>query len=259
MAQTLQERAAGRGFPVFDYAGQSGQGALQDATAPAPAAGLDSGTWTDPNQDPGSVPAPAITPEEFQLGLTLWGLSGAINPDDTPRSHAAPFTDPAQLAVGEDGGTHGPLFTGVAERQPVTLGRFRESRVQGEGSHADNLEPLTGQIRANAGRDAVQGYGGGGPGPGGVNDPQGPVTDVQVFPGETYTPFVNAAEKPFLTPEAAQFIATAPELPPYMPTWDAPTTTVSAQQVAGTDTPAQGAELPAAAAALPAYAGSFWS
>jgi len=256
MARSVYARAQARGFPVYDFSGQTGQGTLPDSTAPPASAGLPAAPWTDPNTDPASVPAGLPVPEEYQLGLSMWGLPGAGNPDDTPRTHAAPITDPALLAAGVDDGTHGPLFTGVAERQPVTLAHMRQGRQGGQGSSADTLQPLTGQIRSMGGYDAVQGYGGGGPGPGGVNDPQGPHTDLMTFGGETYhNVFVSAAEKPFLTADAIQFIASAPELPPYMPTYDVPTASVSAQQAVGTDTPAQG---PVLASAVPAFATSFW-
>lgn len=257
MAQPVQARAAARGFPVYDTGGQTGQGALPDSTAPPPAAGLPAAAWTDPNQDPGSVPAALPPPQEYQLGLTMWGLSGAGNPNDTPRSHAAPFADPAQLAAGIDEGTHGPLFTGVAVRNDIgTSAAMRQRRQGGQGSTADTQQPLTGQIRSQGGYDAVQGYGGGGPGPGGVNDPQGPATDLMTFGGETYhNVMVSAGETPFLTAGADQFIASAPEFPPYMPAYDVPTANVTAQAVVGTDTPAQGTPL---SPALPAYANSFW-
>jgi hypothetical protein len=257
MVQSLQARVSGRGFPVFDFAGQTGQGALPDSTAPPWVAGLPNAPWTDPNTDPASVPATLSPPQEYVLGLSLWGLPAAANPDDTPRTHAAPFADPAQLAAGEDDGTHSALFNGPAVRQPVSLGTFAESRVEGQGSAADTLQPLTGQIRSMAGYDAVQGYGGGGPGPGGVNTPQGPTTDQMTFGGYTYHDvMVNAAEVQFLVPSADQFIATAPELPPYTATFDAPTTSVMAQNVIAADVPAQGPPL---APAVPAYATSFWS
>ena len=257
MAQPIAARAAQRGFPVFDFAGQTGQGALQDSTALPPVAGLPTAPWTDPNTDPASVPAVLPPPQEYALGLTLWGLPAAANPDNTPRTHAAPFADPAQLAIGDDDGTHGPVFNGPAVRQPQTLPTMLQGRVRGQGSAADTQQPLTGQIRSMGGFDAVQGYGGGGPGPGGVNTPQGPATDQQTFGGYTYHDIiVNAAEVPFLVPEASQFIAAAPELPPYAPSFDGPTAAVQAQGVIATDTPAQGPPL---AAPVPAYYGSFWS
>jgi hypothetical protein len=257
MAQSVTARAAGRGFPVFDRSGQSGQGALPDSSAPPPRTGLPTGQWTDPNTDPASVPASMPPPEEYVLGLSMWGLPAAANPDDTPRSHAAPFADPAALAAGEGGDLHAAVFNGPAERRPVTLPTMRQSRDGGQGSSADTLQPLTGQVRSNAGYDAVQGYGGGGPGPGGVNSVQGPATDLTVWGGETYhNVTVSAAEVPFLTAGADQFIATAPELPPYMPTYDVPTASVSAQDAVGTDTPAQG---PALGAGSGVAAASFWS
>jgi hypothetical protein len=257
MPQPVAARAARRGFPVFDFAGQSGQGALQDATAPPAVAGLPTAPWTDPNTDPASVPAAMPPPEAYVLGASLWGLPGAANPDNTPHTHAAPLADPALLADGEGFDLHAGLFTGVAERQPWTQPSMAQDRVEGQGSIADTLQPLTGQIRVNAGYDAVQGYGGGGPGPGGVNEPQGPVTDEMMFGGYTYhNIMVSAAEVPFLVPDAVQFIASAPELPPYAPTWDAPTTSVLAQDVISADMPAQGPALPAT---VPASATSFWS
>lgn len=258
MAQPIAARAAQRGFPVFDFAGQTGQGALPDSTAPPPAAGLPTAPWTDPNNDPASVPAALALPEPYVLGQPLWGLPAGINPDDTPRTHAAPFADPAQLAVGDTDGTHGPVFNGPAVRHnPATLSTMLQDRVRGQGSAADTLQPLTGQIRSMGGYDAVQGYGGGGPGPGGVNTPQGPATDDMTFGGYTYhNVTVNAAEVPFLVPSASQFIATAPELPPYAPSFDGPTAAVQAQGVIAADTPAQGPPL---AAPVPAYTGSFWS
>ena len=264
MPRPIQQRAAQRGFPVFDYAGMTGQGALQDSTALPASAGLPNAPYTNPNVDPASVPASLPEPQEYQLGLSLWGLSGSVNPDNTPRTHAAPFADPAALAVGDTEGTHDPTFTGYAIRNPGssqsevgTVATMRQGREQGQGSTADNLQPLTGQVRSNAGYDAVQGYGGGGPGSGGVNSPQGPHTDDMTFSGETYhNVMVSTAETEFLSPSADQFIVTAPEFPGYMPTFDVPTASVRAQDIIPTDTPAQG---PAVGSGLDAYASSFWS
>lgn len=264
--KSLYARATSRGFPVFDTAGQSGQGALQDSTLPRGAAAAAAGnppspSWANPNNDPGSVPAQLPPPEAYALlGGVLWGLPGAPNPDDTPRTHAAPFADPAQLAAGDDDGTHGPVFTGVAVRHtPGAVTAMAESRTGGQGSSADTLQPLHGQIRVMGGRDAVQGYGGGGPGPGGVNIPQGPATDQQAFGGYTYHNLpVNAAEVPFLVPDSGQFIASAPELPSYMPVYDGPTASVLAQASASPDLPAQGPAITGPQPGLPAYAASFW-
>lgn len=264
MATSVQQRAAQRGFPVFDYAGMTGQGALQDATALPASAGLPDAPYTNPNTDPGSVPASLPQPEEYQLGLTLWGLSGSLNPDNTPRTHAAPFADPAALAVGDAEGTHDPTFNGYAIRNPGssqsevgTQAFIRQGRNQGQGSGETNLQPITGQIRSNAGYDAVQGYGGGGPGPGGVNTPQGPTTDDMTFDGETYhNVMVSTAETEFLSPAATQFIVSAPEFPAYAPSFDVPTASVRTQAIIPTDTPAQG---PPVGSGADTYASSFWS
>src|SRR6266704_2975301 len=115
MPRPVAARAAQRGFPVFDFAGQTGQGRLPDSTAPPAKAGLPAAPWTDPNTDLGSVPAVLPPPEEYVLGLSLWGLPAAANPDDTPRTHAAPLADPALLAAGEGTDLHAGLFTGAAE------------------------------------------------------------------------------------------------------------------------------------------------
>ena len=275
MAQSVAQRAAKRGFPVFSASGQSGQGALQDSTALPPAAGLPTATWVNPVNDPGSVPAALPPPEEYSLGLTLWGLSGASNPDNNPKSapapglrdlgypegntHAAPFADPS-LPIGEyfaeADAAHADVFTGPAVRHDIgTVTRFGLQRSLTEGNGPLTQQKLTGPIRANAGKDGVQGYGGGGPGPGGTNLPELTVEERD-YPGETYTTFVSAAEVPFLTADAVQFIAYAPELPPFTGVYNAPTADVSAQDTTATDTPAQGPAL--APAPGYSYVPGFW-
>lgn len=261
MARSLYARAAGRGFPAYDASGQTGQGALQDATAPPQVAGRPDAPWVNPNTDPASVPASLPAPQEYQLGLGLWGLPAAANPDDTPLDHAAPAADPTvgeAAYTAEYNAAHAPLFTGVAVRHsPGELLAMDQGRVGGEGSSTAIMAPVNPAMRGQAGFDAVQGYGGGGPGPGGVNEPQGPVTDQMTFGGYTYhNVFVSAAEVPFLSAETTQFIAAAPELPPYAPTYDAPTASVTAQQPTGPDVPATGPAL--APDAGYAYAPGFW-
>lgn len=271
MAQSVVQRAAQRGFPVFGANGLSGQGALQDSTAPPPAAGLPTSTWVNPVNDPGSVPASLPPPEEFTLGLTLWGLPAAQNPDNNPKSapdqfspegnsHAAPFADPS-LPVGEyfaeADAAHADVFTGPDVRNDIgTLTRFGLQRSLIEGNGETILQKLTGQVRTNAGMDGQQGYGGGGPGPGGTNLPELTVEERD-YPGETYTTFVNAAEVPFLSAEADQFIAYAPELPTFTGVYDVPTANVSAQAAVIADAPAQGHPLPQAAQGY-TYVPGFW-
>ncbi|HEY1622122.1 MAG TPA: hypothetical protein VGG25_31180 [Streptosporangiaceae bacterium] len=245
MATTLQARVAARGFPVFDVSGQSGQGTLPDSTLPSgQSPGDPTATWTDPNTDPASVPATLAAPEEYVLGQMAWGLPGAANPDDTPGTHAAPFADPT-LPVGEyfaeADAAHADEFDGwKLRRAPATLARMQFGQQTAAGSPAGPLQPLTGQIRSNAGFDGVQGYGGGADGVNGTNATM-PLTvnDIQ-FPGSLYYPFVNAAEVPFLDAIPDQFIAAAPELPPFTGVYDAPNSAVLAQDPVTGDTPATG-------------------
>lgn len=270
MARSVQERVAARGFPVFDISGQSGQGALPDSTLPSgQLTGQPTAAWTDPNVDLASVPATIPPPEEYVLGQVLWGLPGAAKPDDTPRTHAAPIADPT--LAWQDGArknsagieaynaeleaAHGPVFDGVSiRRHPGTLPQFPFRQDTAQGSPAGPLQPLTGQIRAMGGYDAVQGYGGGGDGPGGTNAHMPLTVNDLEFPGHTYTNvFLNAAEKPFSVAIADQFIATAPELPVFTGVYDAPTTSVLAQDTVASDTPATGPAVSQSSGLLPAW------
>jgi hypothetical protein len=256
MAQSLQARVAARGYPVFDVSGQSGQGTLPDSTLPAGIPpGSPTSTWTDPNTDPASVAASQTPPEEYVQGATLWGLPAAANPDDTPRTHAAPLADPT-LPVGEyyeeADATHADEFNGWRLRhRPGTLMKFGQSEDIASGSPPGPLQPLSGQIRSMGRYDGVQGYGGGGDGPGGTNQYMPLAVQDTAFPGpEGQVTFVNAAETPFLVPDTFQFIASAPELPPFTGVYDAPRTSVLAQDVIAADTPLQGAPVGAAPGGL---------
>lgn len=263
MARSLYERAAARGFPVFNASGQTGQGALADSTAPPARAGLPAAAWADPNTDPGSVGAALPLPQEYQLGAGLWGLPAGANPDDGVYGpHGVPMADPTAdeaSYIAEATGAHGPVFNSAAIRHhPGTLEHMDQGRQGGQGSSAAIQVPLPPPMRALGGFDAVQGYGGGGPGPGGVNEPQGPATDLMTFGGHAFTAdsFVSAGEVPFLSVSADQFIASAPELPPYAPAYDVPTANVSAQAVVAVDTPALGPSLSPGAPGV--YVPGFW-
>ena len=85
MAQTLYARTASRGFPVFDVAGQTGVGHLQDKTRLPEHAGLPVPGQPYPVNDPANTPAQLAPPEPYILGPSLWGLPAAQNPDNTPR------------------------------------------------------------------------------------------------------------------------------------------------------------------------------
>jgi len=259
MAQTLQARVAARGFPVFDASGQSGQGALPDSTLPSGIPpGSPTSTWTDPNVDPGSVGATLPPPEEYVLGQLGWGLPGGRNPDDTPDTHAAPMAD-STLPVGEyyaeADATHSDEFNGWQIRHhPGTLKKFAHSVQIDPGSPAGPLQPLTGQIRSMGRFDGVQGYGGGADGPGGTNATMPLTVNDIAFGGQTYhNTFLNAAEVPFLVPDADQFIASAPELPAFTGVYNAPNASVLAQDVTVADSPAQGPAVSSGPSLLPLW------
>ena len=249
MAQSLQARVAARGYPVFDLAGQSGQGTFPDSTLPAGIApGSPTSTWTDPNVDPASVGATLPPPEEYVLGWDLWGLPGTPNPDDTPRTHAAPSADPTLPLpeyYEEADATHADTFDGVQLRHhPGTLETFGQQEGLAAGSPDGSLQRLDGQIRSMGRYDGVQGYGGGGDGINGTNKYMPLTVQDTTYPGpEGNRVFVSAAEVPFLTADAFQFIAAEPSLPPFTGVYDAPLTSVSAQDIITADSPLQGQDV----------------
>ena len=257
MARSVTARAAARGFPVFGGSGVTGQGALPDSTLPSGTPpGSPTAQWSDPNTDPASVGATLTPPEEFVDGGSLWGLGAALNPDDTPGGHAAPMADPTLPRweyYAEADATHADEFSGHRlRRRPGTLETFGQREDLAAGSPPGPLQPLAGQIRSMGRLDGVQGYGGGADGPGGVNAHMPLTVQDTEYPGpEGHRVFVSAAEKPFLTSDAVQFIATAPELPPFTGVYDAPRTSVLAQGVIAPDSPLQGQPVAPGSGVLP--------
>jgi hypothetical protein len=312
MPQSLQQRVAGRGFPVYDTSGQSGQGALASSTPLPPRTGLPGDTWINPDEDPAAVPAVMPPPEEYALGLSMWGLPAAASPDSTPHTdeydsgRADPEVFPSAAARGDNG--HVPVLAagypqGPAHAAPlispptdeparwaayVQADTARDPRIdsseeilnpgqpdvdwvgwQGvmrqdhvgpvEGNGQSAQEPMHGQHRALAGLDAVQGYGGGGKGPGGTNLPE-LTEDHRDYPGTFYAAdaFVQAGEVPLNVADAEQFDF---RLQPGRAAWTGvgwsyPMTTVRAQDPVTPDVPLQGPPL--AAAGGYAYVPGFW-
>jgi hypothetical protein len=116
-----------------------------------------------------------------------------------------------------------------------------------EGNDPDKRqEKVTGSLRGNAGFDSIQGYGGGGKGPGGTNLPQ-LTEDHRDYPGTFYShdAFTSAAEVPHLDAEAAQFIQNQPGQAAWTGAmWSHPLTTTHAQDVIAADVPLQGQPVP---------------
>lgn len=260
MPQSLQARVAGRGYPVFDAAGQSGQGHLPDSTLPSgPPVGSADPAWVNPANDPGWQPGTLGPPDALVMG-GMFGLPGGWKLDDTPRTHAAPMADPT-LPRGIDyieaDATHEPVFNGPEVRRDVgtvaQLGGFAQQLAEGNGQ-VILAGGIPGQLRGNAPFDAVQGYGGGGKGPGGTNLPELTTLDRQ-FPGETYhNVFVSAAEVPRYDVAALQFIPSDLAQAPWVGgNYDAPTASTAPQGITPADTPDQGTPWTTAASAS-----SFW-
>lgn len=315
MAQSVYDRTANRGFPVFDSTGTyTGTGHLQDVTRLPDRAGVPVPGQPYPHNDPANVPAQLAAPEEFILGLSLWGLPAMPSMDNTPHGveydqvmpgdigpggvaavlsdpnldpypkgpyHDAPLIDPGLAA------SQGELSTGYryeadlqadATRlpqidsseeilnpgQPLNAritshavgfqGRMKQDHVGPvEGNDPDRRqEKAAGSLRGNSGFDSVQGYGGGGKGPGGTNLPQ-LTEDHRDYPGSFYShdAFTSAAEVPHLDAEAAQFIMNQPGMAPWTgDMWSAPLTQTHAQDVLPADIPLQGQPVAASTGGL---------
>lgn len=186
-------------------------------------------------------------------------------------THAAPFPnlpmdspwDHSQqiLYFEEENEVHGVNFGGHRQRNDIPQVRqipgWSHLPVNDPGS--TNLQPLTGPIRAQAGLDAVQGYGGGGPGPGGVNDAHqwGYWQDQAEYPVDITPVIVSAGEVPFRTELPQMFTATDQTTigPPLNYGYVAPTVNTVPQAPYEPSPVLSGGPLPAGD---PAYAASFW-
>jgi hypothetical protein len=316
MAQSVYDRTAKRGFPVFDASGtQTGAGHLQDVTRLPDRAGVAVPGQPYPHNDPASVPAQLAPPQEFILGLQLWGLPAAPNPDNTPHGveyvtrtpgdigpggtstairdphddqypvgpyHDAPLIDPGLAtfdpllgkeslraeAFLEADATRLPQIDSSEEirnpGQPVNArirshsvgfqGRMKQDHagpVEANGESAQETD-AKGSLRGNSGFDAVQGYGGGGKGPGGTNLPQ-LTTETRDYPGSFYShdAFTSAAEVPHLDAEASQFILSQPGMAPWTGgMFSFPLARTHAQDVIPADVPLQGPPVAASSGAL---------
>jgi hypothetical protein len=301
MAQSVYARTAARGFPVFDASGQTGVGHLQDVTRLPEHAGLPQPGQAYPVNDPANTPAQLAPPEEYILGLQLWGLPGSPTLDTTPHGveyagrqvgdtgpgghgvddvpkpvaddpypagpyHDAPLIDPglatfhpvqghessqAQAHLEADA-TRAPgidnseeiLYPNYPDVDYVGFqGVMRQDHVGPvEGNQTLTQDKVTGQLRSNAGLDAIQGYGGGGKGPGGTNLPE--ITeDHRDYPGSFYShdAFTQAGEVPHLDAETAQFIQSQPGQAPWTgDMWSFPLVQTHAQDITPADVPLQG-------------------
>lgn len=152
------------------------------------------GSPSDPNQSPGYGPG-------------------------TYRSHAAPWPQPVLSAHDPDDKARRAQESLAIHR--VDFGSYKLSQFYGNASGngpdylemnpsgtedygASNQAPLDGAQRVLGGRDSVQGYGGGGSGPGGVNGHGfGAVRAVhQNVTGNVVNAYLDPAERPYSYPQA---------------------------------------------------------
>lgn len=259
--------AAGQSSRQFPAA-QPGDAGLEWVND-APMWGLPAGTRPAELPHAQTADAPPAGPRTPVAGHLMFGQyqGGVEGP-----SHAAPFPNLPMgspwnheqdvLYFEEENEVHGVNFGGHAARNDIPFlpdmpGWSHEPENEGGST---NLQPLSGPIRAQAGLDAVQGYGGGGPGPGGTNaDKQyGYWRDESRQAVDIRPVMVNAAEIPFRTELPQMFTATDQTTtgPPVDYGYAAPTVNMIPQAPYEPPPVASGGPLPAG---QPAWAGSFWS
>lgn len=166
----LYGRVAARGFPSQVAEGLTGAGALAAQGAPPnPAHGqavAAHGQFTTlPSYTAGETPPPPVV----DLLEGFWGLGGQVtDPDQTPRTHAAPvpgwagsYTGDEQLLIVNENANqiHSEDFGGVGRR--MDLAGMAEPAMSAWTANTPGqnvLEPVTGQLQYMGGFDRTQGY-----------------------------------------------------------------------------------------------------
>lgn len=231
----LYGRVQARGFPVpaaySDSPGAVAQAALESQGGPAdPAHGEI--TW---GQSPSTLYGFALEgpgPVGTQILGDIPGPGELLDPDQTPgygpgtfRSHAAPHMtgfagsyhdvdavaemhqNSRRIHAADFGGAKLQDFNpgvspgGELEMDPWTSEDYGDS----------NQPPLDGAQRVLGGKDAVQGYGGGGSGPGGVNGYGYGAVRIHRngITGNVVNAYLDPAERPFYVPQGSgSFIPT---------------------------------------------------
>lgn len=225
----LYARVAARGFPAAGY-----PAALPPDVAQA-ALEAQGGT-ADPAHGDRSWGASPSTLTGFALegpgdvGLEILGdIPGpgtGTDPDQTPgygpgtvRTHAAPW--PGWAGSYHDADALNTVHENSRSIHAQDFGGQRPSRFQStqppggdvlpmdpwhsEDYGDSNQPPLTGAQRVLGGRDAVQGYGGGGSGPGGVNGNGFGAVKVNRLgvTGNVVNAYLDPAERPFIVPQGS--------------------------------------------------------
>lgn len=216
----LSSVSAARPYSADVVAGQTGTGSLSSRGTPLAPQKL--GVQAkNRNITPGFQQEPYPAPyDAFDDGFDYILPGTLTNPDQTPRTHATPFA--GHVGNYMDGDAMSALNANVMEIHSEDFGALKQRTHSSRNTSAydpatvtrntgigeSNLQPLTGQVRRNAGYDAVQGYGGRGSGPGGINAaPTGKGVQVRFSnPQPTYS--LVPSERPFIAPQGgynAQF------------------------------------------------------
>lgn len=228
MASGLAGRTAARGFPPPGYASDSAESVAASALA-------SQGGWADPAHGEISYGPSPSTLHGFALegpgpvGVEITGdrpgPGEMYDPNQSPgygpgtfRSHAGPvpgwagsYQDSAALSEMHQNSReiHGVNFGGplLQDFAPLQSPGGTELPMNPSGTEDygySSQAPLSGAQRVLGGRDAVQGYGGGGSGPGGVNgDGYGSVrANHKNVSGNVIVAYLDPAERPFIVPQA---------------------------------------------------------
>jgi hypothetical protein len=228
VASGLAGRVAGRGFPPPGYASDSAESVAASALA------AQGGTADPAHGDTSWGPSPSTLtgfalegpgPVGVEILGDYPGPGTLLDPDQTPgygpgtyRTHAGPvpgwagsYHDHEAIAQLHDNSRDihavnfgAPLLQdfGPGQSPGGTVLPMDPSGTEDYG--ASNQAPLSGAQRVLGGYDGVQGYGGGGSGPGGVNGyGLGSVkADHPNISGNVVNAYLDPAERPFIVPQA---------------------------------------------------------
>lgn len=228
----LYGRVSARGFPVpAAYAASPeavSQAALEAQGGTAdPAHGQN--VWGPPTSTLQGFSPEGPAGVQVEMRADIPGPGSPSDPDQSPgygpgtfRSHAAPWPQPVlgqhdlegrASRAQESRAIHGVRFAhGMPQDAPPVGGTDLPMNPSGtEDYGASNQAPLSGAARVLGGRDSVQGYGGGGSGPGGVNGHGFGAVKArhQNVTGNVVNAYLDPADRPFYVPQAGgSFIPT---------------------------------------------------
>lgn len=204
----LYDRVQSRGFPSTVTAGATGAGALESqGSALAPQDLADS----DPSQYstlPGFQPDP-VADLTTPILDGWWGLPGeVVNPDQTPRTHAAPgpgwagsYDSPELLQVHENSVALHSVDFGALEPRITSPNGIAQPDIDQWSANTPGesvQSPAEGQLRAWGGRDDVQGYT--------LRNRYGfdaGHRQRNTYGAEVVNTYLDPAERPFVIPQAS--------------------------------------------------------